>query len=186
MQWVFKSFNNEFSAEEKVELFVKINTVYADQNWNLQNEMTKLNLNNTKGKINVTLENIPTNFMYHVYNRGDCFVTGTMAEGFSLPCIEAMACGLPVIATNYGGQIDFVAEENGWMVDYEMVQANDGFMYEEVMWAKPKLDDLQKKLRYVYEHPEEAKTKGYLALQEAKKWTWEKSAEIAMRFLKEL
>ena len=34
------------------------------------------------------------------YNASDFFVTPTLSEGFGLPIIEAMACGLPVVAAN--------------------------------------------------------------------------------------
>lgn len=38
-------------------------------------------------------------------------------ETFSAICIEALACGTPVIATNIGGMKDFIHPENGILVD---------------------------------------------------------------------
>lgn len=38
-------------------------------------------------------------------------------ETFSVICVEALACGTPVIATNIGGMKDFVNRENGILVD---------------------------------------------------------------------
>ena len=39
--------------------------------------------------------------MNQVYNCMDCFLLTTSGEGFGIPTIEAMACGVPVVLTDY-------------------------------------------------------------------------------------
>jgi glycosyltransferase involved in cell wall biosynthesis len=39
--------------------------------------------------------------MNKVYNMMDCFFLSTSGEGFGIPIIEAMACEIPVVATDY-------------------------------------------------------------------------------------
>jgi D-inositol-3-phosphate glycosyltransferase len=51
----------------------------------------------------------------------DVMVAPSVKEGFGQVYVEAMACGVPVIATHSGGQVSFVntdpARPNGWLVD---------------------------------------------------------------------
>lgn len=42
------------------------------------------------------------------YARADCYVTPTRGEGWGIPVMEAMACGLPVMTPLAGGLKDFV------------------------------------------------------------------------------
>lgn len=48
-----------------------------------------------------------------VYEECDCFVLPSAGETFGVVYVEAMAAGLPVIATRCGGPEDFVNEDNG-------------------------------------------------------------------------
>ncbi|SFX49068.1 Glycosyl transferases group 1 [Thermoactinomyces sp. DSM 45891] len=45
--------------------------------------------------------------MANLYQRAHLFVSTSWVEGFSLPPLEAMACGTPVVTTNSGGVTDF-------------------------------------------------------------------------------
>lgn len=53
----------------------------------------------------------------------DIFVLSSDVETFGVAPIEAMACGLPVLATNCGGPIDYVTQETGLIVQTNNVQS---------------------------------------------------------------
>jgi len=56
--------------------------------------------------------------MADFYSAADAFVFPTGYETFSLVCMEAMACGTPVLATRVGGIEDYLQDgSNGYFID---------------------------------------------------------------------
>ena len=50
--------------------------------------------------------------MAHLYNCMDVFVLPTAGEGFGIPTLEAMSCGIPICVTNYTTGYELVACED--------------------------------------------------------------------------
>lgn len=96
-----------------------------------------------------------------------CFVSLTHGEGFGLPLLEAAACGLPIMATNWSGHLDFLKipnEKKSFVdLDFEMKQVPESVVWKGVIeegtkWACVKEDDVKLKLRKIvasYDKPKE-------------------------------
>ena len=187
IQFLVMAFAQEFSKTEstKVALKVKINTSYNSPDWNSKNEINKLNLDKDRPNIEILTTMIDFKKLPKFYYKGDVFVSPTMSESFGLTLAEAMACGLPTITTNFGGQTEFVNEKNGWLVDYKLIPSKQP-TYKGVNWALPDINQLGKIMRYCVDNPEEVRKKGLKAVKDIKKFTWENSASAALKFLDEL
>lgn len=69
------------------------------------------------GKILVYGYDVPESKMPGLYRSADCYV-GISREGFGLTYAEAMACGLPCIGPEVGGNRQFMTEDNSFLIRY--------------------------------------------------------------------
>lgn len=80
---------------------------------------------------------IPRTELFRYYSQGSVFVMASIEEGLSLVLAQAMACGLPVVATiNTGAEDLFTDGVEGYIVPIRQPEA------------------LREKVFYLYEHPD--------------------------------
>ena len=108
----------------------------------LKDELIKL-----VGEHNITedvefLGVVPNNELPDIYNECHCFVLPSMFETFGVVYAEALACGLPVIATRCGGPEDFIDENNGFLIPVDDIDATIEAM--EYMYHSSKNYDSEK------------------------------------------
>ncbi|HAR62758.1 MAG: hypothetical protein DKM50_06610 [Candidatus Margulisiibacteriota bacterium] len=184
---VLKAFSQEFKPEEPVQLLLL----------SLNVEESHLNIKERIAK-SVTLRHpeitIITPFDDHravanLYRSCNVLVATSKAEGWGLHIIESMACGTPVITTNYSGQTDYVRKENPLQLQVtEFEDIYDPWVYPEKgrygKWAKINIKDLREKMRWAYEHKDDLVRLGLQdAISVQSHWTWDKAADKAMEIL---
>lgn len=117
------------------------------------------------------------------------YVAPSRGEGWGRPHMQAMACGLPVIATRWSGNLEFMTDENSCLIDIEGLETIDGRaeipLYRGQRWAEPSASHLAALLRRIREHPSEAKAIGERARRDmVERWGWGKAATIAAERLR--
>lgn len=85
----------------------------------------------------------------------DVYVSLHRAEGFGLTLAEAMALGIPVIATGYSGNMDFMTDENSALVEYRIVTSDidHGPYAHGTVWADPDIEDAAEKMQKMRSEP---------------------------------
>src|SRR3954447_9711190 len=63
--------------------------------------------------------------LVRLYAAADAYVLASRGEGWGRPYMEALAMGLPTIASNWSGNLEFMRPETSWLVDGELVPVPD-------------------------------------------------------------
>lgn len=168
-----QSFPSRKAFEENFEAFA----IFAEQHddarlyvhsW-VSEEMKGVNLTRLAHMFNIEHKVIFTNqYRYHLglseedmcdlYNVFDVLLAVSRAEGFGIPCVEAQACGKPVITINFAASPELTA--SGWVVEPAAWLMNRLYVFQ----AMPDVDGIVARLEEAYNMDQEAEKEKALAL----------------------
>lgn len=89
------------------------------------------------------------------------YVSPHRSEGLGLTVIEAMAAGVPVVTTSFGGLASFVDDSTAWPVAFNRVELPDEYhpYPKGFVWADPDIASMASQMRQVLQSPEEARSR---------------------------
>jgi len=151
---ILKAFGMAFNSTDKVCLILKTIHAEADSGHNLSFQAV-LNEMSLKEKIILVNDNLDRNDFMSLLNASDCYISLHRSEGLGLGMLEAMSMGKPVIATNYGGNTDFMREGNSLPVSYTLVPVKeDAAPYKPGwLWADADLEEAAVYMLKLYNDP---------------------------------
>lgn len=185
---LLRAFDDAFSADEPVRLVCKV--MNRDSDLSLKEEIRNLRLRPGGGRVSFVFNHeFPRHQLGTLYRSADCYVAPSRGEGWNMPLMEAMACGLPVIGTDWGAHQEFLHDGIAYPLRIRgtIPAVAKCPYYRGYSWADPDPEHLRHLLREVYESQDEAKRKGEAAAREmAARWTWDHTAKTIETRLDEL
>ncbi len=119
---------------------------------------------------------LPRSEMLGLISQADCYVSLHRAEGFGYTMAEAMFYGVPVVASGYSGNLEYMTHRNSLLVPCTetFVKSADGPFQRGSIWGDPDIDAAADMIRQVAERPAEA-----LAIGELGRETVETTLSVA-------
>jgi len=117
--------------------------------------------------------------MARLYNSMDCYVHASWSEGFGLPILEAMACGVPVVASK-NTSIPELVSDAGILVDCdpEPYYTREGWVLH-----KTSIRALREAMDEVFRNEELRATLRERGLERAREFTWKRACETMAEVL---
>ncbi|NHN35270.1 glycosyltransferase family 4 protein [Paenibacillus agricola] len=196
---LLKGYWKEFSARDNVRLIIKTNgnAPYENKHWikkRIKAYKARLNLRKSTASLRIITRYLKSKSLRKLYAKGHAFVLPTRGEGVGLPYLESLASGTPVIATGWGGHMDFLTKKNSFLVQYKLQPPiigmnrkssisrpfRDLFAEKGQLWAEVDMNSLRGQMRKAYQNPLLCKMKGQRGRRDALKLSWNR-AGIALK-----
>jgi glycosyltransferase involved in cell wall biosynthesis len=129
-----RAFHSAFGADPGARLLLKLGASDSD----LAALNARLGGALDAPNVEVIREFLSDDALAALYGRADVLLSLHRAEGFGLPMLEALARGIPTVATGWSGNMDFTTALNSLLVPYAVVPVTDaGAVYHGSRWAEP-------------------------------------------------
>ncbi|MCW5941941.1 MAG: glycosyltransferase, partial [Fimbriimonadaceae bacterium] len=178
---LLEAYRTEFAPDEPVRLIVKDTGVaHVYRFSDVRERLKELCVSSDGPRVEHLTEDLPPVRLAELFRSCDCLVQPYRAEGFCLPALEAMACGLPVIATYGGPTDDFLLDGGGWKIASVRSRIPQLAGLESAVpqgWLEPNPDDLRRVMREAFANRKRTADAGLRAAESVKGRDWRSVAE---------
>lgn len=146
------AFRTAFGNDPRVHLVIKITNCHLHE---LGHRAILAAVRDTEN-IELVTDRYSDAEMHMLYAKADVVLSLHRAEGFGLIIAEAMLRGIPVVATDWSGNCDFLNGTNGMPVRFASVTPADPqgeYNIKSLTWADPDIQDAAAKLKTLWDNP---------------------------------
>ena len=175
---IMKTSGATYSILDREDILGKINSVKSQfpSDWKLPNVYL----------LHGDMSGEELNYLYN-HPKVKAFVSLTHGEGFGRPLLEATMTGLPVIASNWSGQLDFLDNEKSLLLDGTMVNVPKSMVWKDIIiqqsqWFVVDEAKASRAMLYSFENEHEIKNKAKSLMNiNREKFTHKKMTELLNR-----
>ncbi len=161
---VLKTFEKLHSIDKNAHLVLKLSNLERCEK-------------NTRDKIQAHIERLPVTLIDRYLERSeltslmstsDCYLSMHRSEGFGLPLAEAMQLKIPVVATGWSSNTDFMTINNSYLIKYDLVELKKahGPYPKGAKWAEPDVSHAVTCILDIIKDPTSARVKTARALSD--------------------
>ena len=183
---IVQSFLRAFPDSPNVRLYLSTDTLFPSDTYNSTEERLVANSISDSRIIPVHFEE--RGAYIRRLQQTHCHVSCSRAEGWGLPIIESMACGVPTIVCDYSGSTEY-AQDAIKIPVREMIKPFGIYGDWQVpgMWGSPDYDHLVEVMRDVYENYAIHKKKALKTSEMIRtKFSWAAAAQEAYNIIQSL
>ena len=181
---LLEAYLREFTRSDPVVLVIKTRPFYSESNFDAMIESFGARMGVDVGhsaRIHVLSDELPLHSLPRLYRAAHALVIPSRGEGWGRPHAEAMAMGLPVLATNWSGNTAFMTSQNSFPIAINGTAPVPGGHGN---WALPSVAHLQRTMRFVFQNRAEAAKVGARARKDmVQKYAPEPVAAIVLEQL---
>ena len=175
VEFALRAFREEFAPYENVELWLKTRLAFLDPG--VESRVL------ADPRVKIIREDYSRERMANLYQSADCLLAPSRGEGSGLTPRDAMATGLPVIMTDWGGLSEIADARYGYPVAVEDLEpaplVNSSYSIEIHRahdlgnFARPSVPQIREAMRAVHTDRAAAYARGAeAALWMRREWTW--------------
>lgn len=145
-----RAFRAAFGTSANVRLVLKLGGREADQRL-LEASLAGMIASDNISVVRGHLSDAALDDLFRV---SDVLLSLHRAEGYGLPMAEAMAHGIPVVATGWSGNLEFMGHDESVLVPCKLIPVKDeSGIYRGSVWAEPDIDAAAVALRRLADDP---------------------------------
>lgn len=167
---LLQAFFEEFSRNDNVELILKTQAFHSLDDFSDKVREFAHSMKDAARKplarVKILKKDISFQSLPRLYSKADALVAPSRGEGWGRPQVEAMAMGLPIIATNWSGPTAFINERVALPLRFDGLSPLPGDNEKEHLYANPSVSHLRQLMRWLAENRMEARQLGKRAREE--------------------